>query len=369
MKKIGIITFHKACNYGAVLQAYALQNVLQKNCNEYDVEIIDYYCPAIEDRTKMFYFIKDGSVVKNILRFLYQFVPKMKKIMRFKEFRKKFFKLTKQKYNKYNINDISDEYEIIFTGSDQVWNYKSTGEDKNYFLQFANKSTIKCSYAASFGFENIISEYKNEILRMIDDFEFVSLRENIGLDLLREKLCISPNVNVDPTLLLTKEEWEDVEEEVRVSGEYILLYCILKTNNLIEYTRNLSRNTGLKVYSIGNHRDYKEFIQLKSVSVGEFLKLIKNAKYVVTTSFHGTVFSILYHKQFVTELNTKGAYNSRVEYLLNLVNLNERDILKLSDNIDDRVNWDNVEENLNKCRSDAKKYFDMIKGRNQERVE
>lgn len=361
--KIGIITFHKACNYGAVLQTYALQEELKKIFPEYEVKIIDYYCPAIEDRTSPFFFIKDGNIIKNVLRYIYLFIPKYRKFKCFSKFRNKYLSETLIRYNSDNVDLLNNEFLAIFTGSDQVWNLNATKEDENYFLKGIKKDTYKCSYAASFGFEEVVKTYYDKILSLVKDFDYISLRENIGVKELFEKNNIKIHVNVDPTMLLKNTDWDHVvcDNKNLVNGEYILLYCVLKTKRLVDYAKKLSERTGLPVYSISNHSDYSAFKQLRDCGVEDFLSLIKNAKYVVTTSFHGTVFSIIYHKNFVTEIDTFSSKNTRVENLLNILNIKDRIIENNSFDIDNKIEWENVDSKLQTCIEDSENYLYTIK--------
>lgn len=362
--KVGIVTFHKACNYGAVLQTYALQRKLQEVFNNDDVKVIDYYCPAIEDRTSPFYLVKDGNPIKNILRFIYLFFPKYKKYRVFSDFRQTYLCETGKKYENDNFSSLDNEFNVIFVGSDQVWNLKSTGNDKNYFLNQIGDNTLKCSYAASFGFTEIVHDYYDDILPLVKRFDYISLRENIGIEELFNKNGLSAVINVDPTMLLNSSDWDClVKNEKRIDNDYILLYCVLKTKKLISFTKQLSRQTGLPVYSISNHSDYSDFIQLKSASVEEFVSLIKNAKYVITTSFHGTVFSILYHKQFVTELDTVSHRNTRVENLINILSLENRSVDSDDFDIDNCIDWKIVDSKVESNIRNAEEYLYSIKNK------
>lgn len=366
--KIGIITFHKACNYGAVLQTYALQTKLKEVFCDNEIKIIDYYCPAIEDRTSPYYFVKDGNVVKNVLRYIYLFLPKYKKYKLFSKFRKEYLQETEIRYNGSNFSSLGTDYLAIFTGSDQVWNLKSTGVDTTYFLQQLGDNTLKCSYAASFGFDEIVKDYYSIIPILVRRLDYISLREKIGVDDLFKKNNISASVHVDPTMLLTSSDWDRLLDNTKkvIREEYILLYCILKTKRLINYAKKLSVLTGLPVYSISNHSDFSDFIQLRSLSVEEFVSLIKNAKYVLTTSFHGTVFSILYHKQFVTEIDTDSLVNTRVDNLLDILDIKNRAVDHSSFEIDSSIEWENIDCKLRSYVKDTEKYLNTIKNRIKE---
>lgn len=359
MKKIGIITFHRACNYGAVLQAYALQEALSRKFENDEVEIIDYYCKAVEDRTKPTYMIHDGNAIKNCARFAYQLIPKVIKYYSFQKFRDEYLKLSHERYDSNSVKLLQGKYEIVFAGSDQIWNYESTGFDKNYFLDFCDQRTLKCSYAASFGFQSVFEKYEREILKMTQTFDFISLREKIGVDALSYEQNIV-RVNIDPTLLLDVENWRRLEAPPPKHKNYILVYCVLAPKHLLPFVKELSKKTGKQVYAIGNHSSLNQFVQLKHLSVGEFLSWIHNADYIATTSFHGTVFSLLNHKKFVTEYDTIGHYNYRVKHLMELLNIKNREIENPQFEMENAIDWEQVDQCLSEQRKLSDVYFDEV---------
>lgn len=357
--KIGILTFHRACNYGAVLQAYALQQTLKKYFPDKKTEIIDYRCNTMENRNKLLSMEKNGGFVRDILRFVYYFVPKIRKNVTFKRFRDRHFCLS-DTYTPQGVNQLKGRYRAIFVGSDQVWNFDITGCDKNFFLQFANKDTLKCSYAASFGFQTVFDRYQRDIVGLASQMDFISLREDIGAKALENTLQKKVEICPDPTLLLTINEWKQLENNSKKDEDYILLYCVLEPNRMLDYVRELAQKTGMRVYSIGNKRSFKEFIQLKNLSAEDFLTWISNAKYVATTSFHGAVFAILNNKQFMTEFDTKDKYNYRVRHLLNTLEIHDRQVDSLAFEYDGAIDWDKVRENIAAERKRAGDYFKKI---------
>ena len=358
MKKIGIITFHMACNYGAVLQAFALQTKLGQLFPEDEVEIIDYYCPAIEDRTKIFHFTKTGNCFRDLLRFMFQFRARAVRYISFNSFRNKHLKLSKDRYNGENIKQIQNTYDIIWSGSDQIWNLESTGFDENYFLAFADQATSKCAYAASFGFQSAYENCKNLILNLLSRYDAISVREAIGTQELRDSFGCPPQIHVDPTLLLKADEWKNIEaKNLKLPDKYLLVYCILEPNQLLTEVRKISKDTGLPVYYIGNDIKNKDFKHLPHLSVEEFLTWISHADLVATTSFHGTVFSILNHVNFITEFNTQGKYNTRVEHLLDTLALPGRNVECTAFNPMEPINWNACEEKLLQERNRAENYL------------
>lgn len=355
----GIITFHKANNYGAVLQTYALQQILKKQ-PDVQVEVIDYYCSAIEDRTRLFYTGEQGNIIKKVLRVLYYLPSRFKIIRGFRRFRESRICTSDARYTPENIAAIKDRYDAVFTGSDQVWNYDSTGLDRNYFLEFCGDKTLKCSYAASFGFREVVDKYHNEIVGFLKNFDFISMRENIGTDCFENHIG-NYEISVDPTLLLDISEWKKLSVQPKIDSEYILIYNVLEPKRLLEYVDQLSEQLHLPVYAIGSNRYLRKYNQLKNLSVEEYLGWIENASYIATTSFHGTVFSVLNKKRFVTEFDTRDKYNHRVKHLLDLLHISNREVENPACDITAPVNWDEVDNILAEERNKADWYFKQIK--------
>ena len=241
MKKIGILTFHNAINYGAVLQAYALQEFLSST---YDTDIVDYHCKYMESNEKQDLSLK--KMIHNVV-FFRQEMALRKKRKKFLEFKKKYFKLSVP-YSKDNINKAIDCYDKFIAGSDQVWNTRITGDDFTYFLPFASKPQ-KYSYAASFGGTSIDEKFIDSIKIYLSDFSSILVRETSGKKLL-EDLKINKKIDVvlDPVFLFNSNEWiQKLELNRKEQGEdYILFFKIEETNYAMSFAKQLSEKTNLK---------------------------------------------------------------------------------------------------------------------------
>ena len=219
-KKIGILTYHRAYNYGAVLQAYALQSAIQ-NIN-YNVEIIDYCCDYIEK-------IGSEKSIKNIIKFILsgRRINQTKK--KFVKFRNDKLNLSNNDFNRDTIKEIADLYDIYIVGSDQVWNYQGSNFDKTYFLDFVKQNTKKKSYAASFGISKIPPKYEKEYIRLLNKFSDISVREKQGINIINNLLGKDCELVLDPTLLLSKKEWK---EKTSISNRIIKEKYLLKSHFL-----------------------------------------------------------------------------------------------------------------------------------------
>lgn len=318
-----IVTFNRALNFGAILQAYALQesvSLYSEKCF-----VIDYKCEEMEKS----YSISSALNIKSLIGFIKSVVTFFPRLFLLEKKRKKYNKfidlyLNVYKLNNNNINAISDNFDIFITGSDQVWNYNITGNDDTYFLDFLSNASKKYSYAASFGQEKYFEKYKNKILENITGFNMVSLREPIGTEQLKAQ-GYNVRTDIDPTLLLNVDKWTEIIENDGGNEKYVLVYHVAEPNNLLSQASEFAKKNNLKICYITESLlaklRYPDFIIKRSCGPIDFIRLVKNAKYVFTTSFHGTAFSILFHKNFYAEINNKDGYNYRVANILDLLGL------------------------------------------------
>lgn len=338
MKKVGIITIHKIYNYGSVLQAFALQEACENL--GYEVEVIDYNFPndwhsshrnLINQASKESSASNEPKWIKAL--FALPLIKQHKKISRFVRQR---LKLSLEQYSSpEELKKKSPKYDIYVTGSDQLWNPKHCYGDPAYMLHFAPNSSLKISYAASFGTrsipENLIGEYK----RLLSEYSTISVREQSGLKLAKA-ITGRDAVNVlDPTLLLNYKQWNEYAIKERlVSGKYILCYFLNYSFNAFPYVDKLAKHlkklTGYKLVNVGRPPHKLANIDYR-IGVGpeEFLALMRDAEIVLTTSFHGTAFAINYGKSLLTIVADKNAADSRQADLMRALSL-ESHIIELN---------------------------------------
>ncbi len=358
MRKIGILTFHRAENYGAVLQAYALNKKL--NCGNFECEIIDYRDSNIEKPYKFFFFsgknakiiIKD--FIKGIVFFLYNIIRK-------KKFRR-FYKKMRLSKNIKNIEELP-KYDIYITGSDQVWNNDIVGSLSDiYTLNFNAQNAKKISYAASMGKSYIEEDKKKEYKEKISQIDYISVREYEAKVALRKIISKDIEVVLDPTLLMKKEDWENEIVHIRRENcKYILAYHISPEVEFFKIVNKLSEITGLKVIHFGKtNKGFKNVLK-KATTSGplEFVNLIKNAEYVIGTSFHAMVFSIIFNKKFWIIPHKKTS--SRVINLLEKFDISERAVNSLEEfeklDYDKEIDYEKVNKKLEEER---KKSIDWL---------
>lgn len=311
--KIGIITYHRAMNYGAVLQAYALQKCLDGLGIEND--IVDYRCPYIEDFYRP---IKKSSIKKpkSLARELLYYKGNHGKRAKFDQFISDNLRISETVSTTDELKSLAEEYDAFLTGSDQVWNLTWSGNDINYFLAFA-KPRQKYSYSASFGIDRIPDDSKKIYAELLKDFSRISVRELSGKKIISDLLERDSNVDLDPTCLLTSKQWSEIAV-LPNRNNYVLLYTLEKNDALVKYAQELAKKNSTVVINIADaikkniDAEYRGFL-----SPAEFVGWFLNAGIVVTNSFHGLMFSVIFRKKFVIAYQSrKDAPNARVHDFL-----------------------------------------------------
>ncbi len=326
--KICTITCHDVYNHGASLQAYALMKYLRYCGNE--VEIIDYKPSYLNNHYNLLS-IDNPKWEKNIIaKSIYLTIKLPKRLLglrrkaAFDTFTSKYLRITKERYTSNDeLKKNVPNSDVYICGSDQIWNsLHSNGKDPAFYLDFVPEGKIKASYAASFATETISEEIKPDLKRRIKRLDAVSVREKSGVEILKE-LDINNAVNVvDPVFLLDKQEWDKLGKE-EFKDEYILIYDFDESNLIKEIVLKLRKQKGYKIYSINPGRLGYADKYFKYDGPETFVSLVKNAKFVISNSFHAAVFSIIYEIDFAI-VNRKESINTRMRDLLDDLGLNER---------------------------------------------
>lgn len=327
MKKIGIITFHNSYNCGSMLESYAIQTFIDKNIGE--TEIINYSSAGQKELYSVFE--KNNSIKKMIKNIL--IAPYYKQILlnneKYEEFKIRNFILS-DKVSEDNINDST--YKAIVAGSDQIWNVTISDYNDVYLLPWVNNAK-KIAYAPSFGAKNPLKFYgkKNNFIRMLKDFDALSAREYNGKKWIYNMTNIDVPVLLDPTLLLDSKDYEEiVDRTFTPSYKYIFFYSPSFDRKICKFVKKIATKYKLKVITWSTKsyyiKDIKKFgfILPPYESPAVYLNLIKNAELILTTSYHGTIFSTIYKKKFFT-IKNGGMYgdDDRVKTLLEQINMQQ----------------------------------------------
>lgn len=344
MNKIGIVTLNGYYNYGNRLQNYALQEVL-KSYN-YDVETIWI------DKNKLsikqpFYkqvvkaVIKPKVILKKIKNKTFPYKKKDQRVERFKQFSNKYINETTYSISEHNMpKELLNDFEYFVVGSDQVWNPFYIRGSSLFFLSFVPKRK-RISYAASFGISNIPENHVENYKKWISSMEHISVREQEGAEIVKQLTQRTPSVVVDPTILLSKEDWLIISESAKnkPKKDILLTYFLGEIPNEVQSKiKKYKKKYKLKVVNLADSKQKKYYLTDPS----EFLDYIYSAKLFFTDSFHGAVFSILFETPFiVTNRKSKTpSMNSRIDTLLSTFKLESRHIDNVYDNDNQIFNMD-----------------------------
>lgn len=351
-KKIGIITFHRAINYGAVWQSYALTTYIQSL--GHTVEVIDYF-PKFLRKDRQHFSKRPWNAVSKLIR-----------IQRFDKFVMKYLKTSSHKYKtESELQETNKLYDVFITGSDTVWNAHIVKNELEVFLlSFADNDKLKTSYAASMGGQDATKDFADLFEHHLRQFGAISLRESLFINSVKQVSGKEEVYEVaDPTLLLNKEQYTKKFNLLNTdNSEYIVLLNLSGEKSLDELAFNLKAKTGLPLYHIsGNYK--KNTLNPIGLSPDKWLKYIYNAKYVCTDSFHGVCFSVIFEKQFYCVGATTGFRkfnNIRVQNLLSKLDLNERYIENIAAHAPMDINYAHVRPKLDKFREESYNFIKLI---------
>lgn len=348
--RIGILTFIHTNNFGANLQCYALQHVIKRM--GFSVDVIDLYRPhdkgylsCVKDKERFgalysYHSLRDyrSRFNKIIMKFILSL--KRRKVCQdnedgFEKFRKTYIHLTSKSFR--NITQLYEEfpagtYTHIVVGSDQVWNYTGDFSKEPFFLTFDNQAR-KISYAASLGHSTIPQKVAEKYSQWLKDFYCISVREESGVAAISKIVDRDVVQTIDPTFLLSKGEWLKAFsiDRLQYSENIVLVYMLSLSIASIELAQTLARLLGCSVKIITDKPVIKKFENcefLHNQDPCSFISLYRNAKFVVTNSFHGTAFAINFNIPFIT-IDKKGArLNTRKVEILKQFNLLDRYIVE-----------------------------------------
>lgn len=353
-KKFGIITFSNGYNYGAILQTYALQEYFKmQSCKPV---IIDYLSEGFKGRYKINIFSKNP---KRLLINLYLLPAELKKREKINSFRKEHFVI--EDFDR--IRKTQDRYQLFITGSDQVWNPEITEMDENFLLRWVNDNHKKASYAASIGMEQL-SEKEEQVLRdnlATFDSHNICVREDGAQRIVKKVIGYEPMVVCDPTLLLSAEHWKTLAGKAPKLCGYVLVYLFRTTKEKERQIIDMANSRGLSVKWMRNplHKT-KGINYVNGLGVEEWLGYFLNAEYVITDSFHGFMFSLIFNKNFTLLPLGKDKSNDRFNTVLNRLDLTKR--MSLDGTVWDTSDIDYfvVNQKLDEFVSESKKYISNI---------
>ena len=376
MKRIGIITIVKVNNYGAELQAYATQRAMQKM--GYEAELIDYLFynnrGHIKEKCSMPFYhypLKTRAIetLAAVIRKWNNRIPSRLSVSRnkrFDDFHNEYTRFSEKRYRRYSeLYHNPPKYDAYCVGSDQVWNPGCYTNLHPYFLTFAPRDAVRFSYASSFGVSVIPEDATREYTACLCGLGHISVREPKGADIVKDLTGRDAMVVADPTLLLDRQEWSEVEKEYPgLPKRFVLVYELHPIPRLMEEARRIARRLGVGIVSIAKTAEAKnsdsDVIMVADAGPSEFVYMFHHAEFVVTNSFHGTAFSVNSRKDFICVLSKTAKNNSRQEGLLTRCGLTGRivyDTDEVNNEISINVDYSTVGETLGKFVNDSKQYI------------
>lgn len=378
MEKIGIVTVHTGYNYGTSLQVYSSKLYYEKL--GYKPEILGYSNSLVKGRD-----IRIKKISTLLLRTFFRPVLFKKTFLTYKKSlskevtleSKKMFdlfteeKLKVKKMNEKEMKNYAETKEVLalICGSDQIWNATSVYVDSFYYLQFAPKEK-RIAYAPSFGKSEIPDYNKKIIKKYLSGFEYLSVRETEGQKLIKELTGKDSEVLIDPTLLISKEEWgkeiEETELPQEMKKDYIVYYFLdTPSESVLENLKKIAEEFKCEIISLPfKHENFENFgTKVTSLDTGplEFVKVISNAKFVCTDSFHGMLFSINLNVPFYIFARNYGTatnQSTRITSILDILDLRERFIEKEKTDLTYTIQWHKANQNLDLQREKSKQYLE-----------
>lgn len=351
--KIGILTFHYAHNYGAMLQAYALTTFLQTK--GFDVEIIDYRLHYIYRNHEKYNIIgyykwlhENNNAIISVLKVIKSYRKHRNKDTKWYNF-EKFMNNTLHKSPRIFNEKELDKYDYIICGSDQIWNAKLTnGYNNIYWGIEINKNIPLISYAASNGSSSFETSSSNKLKESLKRFKAISIREQSLCEWINKNLDITATTVIDPVFLLSPLEWrKTIPISIQTKQEkspYLLVYAFQEDLKIYDIAINIAKQKGLKIIRLcyNKRKDLPNIIiQDNTCGPLEFISYVSNASYICTTSFHGVAFAILFNRPFYAISPSK--YSERVTAILEKFELTDRLITNINEiDIRKNINFNSV---------------------------
>lgn len=367
MKKVGIVSYNIYCNftnYGSALQTWALSKVVNRiGRNVFESVLIDYCPDILADKDPLNPMKNMWDADEESRRMCELSLPAIREnFKKFDRFYHERFNRTKAKYTSANFNDVIDEgIDAFVCGSDTIFCIDEfAGFDDGYYANYlCMKNSYTISYAASFGDSHFTDDDYSTLNDRLRNFKALGIRESGMIDYIRQHFNGEVQRTLDPTLLLTSKDYEELlipTNSITKNEEYILLYSRRYNPEMEKYADEISKKLDAKVIEISlravNADKHTMFYQ---AGVGEFLSLVRNAKFVVTNSYHGIIFSIQYRRPFVAFSREQG--DTKIKELLNICGLTNRLLIDGNETLFD-IDYDDVHKKISVVRKESLNFLE-----------
>lgn len=359
--KLGLLTFHTAANFGAALQAYALQEFLVGE--GFDAEYIDYqnhHRRMIYDMPyRMKQCVKSGNMAQAAVYALGMPFMNMRK-KKFEKFNDDYLHLSGTIYHdNQELEAVNEQYDMFIVGSDQVWNPGNNGKDMAYMLSFVKDEAKTMSYASSFGLLGVPDDIKDGYAKNLQRIAYLSTRELSGVEIIKQLTGREAILVLDPVFLLNKEQWKKLVDEKTVKGKYLFSYTNRK-NQMSKFLSTGYDMCGKKHHKLSRFTSVSDFfspsVKVKyDMSPTEFLANVNGAEMVVSASFHCICFAIILNKPFVCFLTGDDGKDERLKTLLTHFELLDRvyhEGMTLVE-VQKTIDWQKVNSLMEKKRMDS----------------
>lgn len=372
--KIALLSFHNAANYGAALQAYALQHALKQM--GHDCEYINYLNHERRYHYSVSYLFWDAIRKGNMsaaAKFLVGAPFLLARKRKFSEFYKAYLHVTKEEYrNSQEAAVLNPKYDRFIVGSDQVWNPFNNGNDTAFLLDFVEDPKKKISYSSSFGLSKLDDGLKERYQACFSSFHALSVRERIGQQIVKNLIGKIPELVLDPVMLLSADDWNTLSSNEKTSQEQYIFTYTNREQQIADFFKTGYKLGAKKMYKLSRFTKPKDFVN-SSVRVKywmsplEFVSVIAHSELVVSASFHCLAMSILLNRPFVAILTGDAGKDERLVNLLQTFGLEKR---ILSNNMTEAsvlepVDWAFVNEEIAKKRRESMQYLANAIGGNE----
>ena len=359
--KIGILTFHRAHNFGAVLQAYALQEQLRKTGNE--VNVIDYrpeYLRPDMPKLKKWMFTH-GRAWETIKKYFRVTRKEQISYNKYFNFINRYFKLSEACDNNADLSSVVKGFDLVILGSDQIWNSCFNGNDVSWFGDIEGYNGVIATYAVSSG-ENISDDTFNVLKRMITRYKAISVREPFLAEMLINELKPLTDVKIvlDPSIMVDPSVWTKFCKKPSSPGKYVLVYQARKSASIYKIATKIAKELNAEVVSVDFwDNSFRKDVRHVIASPSEFVSLILFAECVVTTSFHGTAFSVILNRPFYYIALHDGA-DGRVRNLLDKIGLSDRLIDEKNKFRYEAVDFERTNHIINDMRIESQSFLHIL---------
>lgn len=373
--KVALLSFVENLNYGGSLQAYALEKAIESRYSDIQCEYIRYHKNQFAATVKWMARKITSKIsnsddtpswtIKEYMGIVWDSVSQAasKKGRNNINLFNEFWKLSNysESFSKKQLKK-QDHYDLYIVGSDQVWNCGRLDLDTTYLLDFVKDDEKKASYAPSFALKKIPNKYYSKYHQLWSRFKWLSCREKSGADII--SACTGREVIdvLDPVFLLSKKQWEEVERtphNISIDARFLLLYTLADDKDYMPYLEKFLQKNHLKLISISG-----DITKFDMTGPAEWLWYFHNAEYVVTDSFHGTAFSVIFERQFYSFIPHEQFFKSssdRIVDLLNMLGLQKRVVRNRSELFSlPSIDYKEVQKSLNTKKKKSFEYLDRV---------